>query len=56
MLYKPNPDKRMHQMPLPTINGRGVKVSGSNNRWWMIVIHRGLNCPICKTYTAKIEA
>ena len=56
MLYKPNPDKPMHQMTLPTIDGKGVTVSGSNNRWQMIVVYRGLHCPICKTYTAKIEA
>ena len=33
-----------------------MTVSGSNNRWQMIVVYRGLHCPICKTYTAKIEA
>ena len=56
MLYKPNPDKPMHQMTLPTIDGKGLVVSGSNNRWQMMVVYRGLHCPICKTYTAKIEA
>ena len=56
MLYKPNPDKPMRQMTLPTIDGKSVTVSGSNNRWQMIVVYRGLHCPICKTYTAKIEA
>ena len=56
MLYKPNPDKPMHQMTIPTIDGKGVTLAGSNNRWQMIVVYRGLHCPICKTYTAKIEA
>ena len=55
MLCKPNPDQPMHQMTLPTIDGKSVTVSGSNNRWQMIVVYRGLNCPICKVYTAKIE-
>ena len=56
MLYKPNPDKPMQKMTFPTIDGKGVTVSGANNRWQMIVVYRGLHCPICKTYTAKIEA
>ena len=55
MLCKPNPNKPMHQMTLPTIDGKSVAVSGSNNRWQMIAVYRGLNCPICKIYTAKIE-
>ena len=56
MLCKPNPDNPMHQMTLPTIDGKGVTVAETNNRWQMIVVYRGLHCPICKTYTAKIEA
>ena len=56
MLYKPNPDKPMHKMTFPIIDGKGVTVSEANNRWQMIVVYRGLHCPICKTYTAKIEA
>ena len=56
MLYKPNPDKLMHKMTFPTIDGKGVTVSGANNRWQMIVVYRWLHRPICKTYTAKIDA
>ena len=43
-------------MTLPTIDGKGVTVSGSNNRWQTLVVYRGLHCPICETCTAKIEA
>ena len=32
-----------------------MTVSGSNNRWQILVVYRKLHCPICKTYTAKIE-
>ena len=45
MLYQPNPDKPMHQMTLPTIDGKGVTVSGSNNRWQMMIVYRGLHWP-----------
>ena len=55
-MYKTNPDEPMHQMTLATIDGKGVTVFESNNRWQMIVVYRGLHCQICKTYTAKIEA
>ena len=43
-------------MTLATIDGKGGYGLWSNNRWQMIVVYRGLHCPIYKTYTAKIEA
>ena len=26
------------------------------NDWQLVVVYRGLHCPICKNYTAKVEA
>ena len=44
------------EITLPTIDGGEAKIGGIKDRWQMIIVYRGLHCPICKNYTAKIEA
>ena len=46
----------IHEITLPTIDGGEAKIGGIKDRWQMIIVYRGLHCPICKNYTAKIEA
>ena len=46
----------MPQMTLPTVDGGAATIGGSRDRWTMVVVYRGLHCPICKDYTARIEA
>jgi peroxiredoxin len=46
----------MPEITLPTVDGGEATIGGGSDRWRMIVVYRGLHCPICKSYTAKIEA
>ncbi len=46
----------MPEITLPTVDGGEVSIGGAKDRWQMIVVYRGLHCPICKNYTAKVEA
>jgi peroxiredoxin len=46
----------MPEITLPTVGGGQATIGGAKERWQMVVVYRGLHCPICKNYTAKIEA
>ncbi|MDG2286633.1 MAG: redoxin domain-containing protein [Alphaproteobacteria bacterium] len=46
----------MPEVTLPTVGGGEAKIGGASDRWKMVVVYRGLHCPICKSYTAKVEA
>ena len=46
----------MPEITLPTVSGGQAKIGGAKDRCQMIVVYRGLHCPICKSYTAKVEA
>ena len=46
----------MPEIILPTVDGGETKIGGAKDQWQMIIIYRGLHCPICKSYTAKIDA
>lgn len=44
------------EMTLPTVGGGEVQIGGSRDGWQALFVYRGLHCPICKTYLAKLEA
>ena len=46
----------MPDITLPTVAGDEVSIGGPGERWRMVVVYRGLHCPICKDYTARVEA
>ena len=46
----------MPEITLSTTNGGKAQIGGASDRWTMIVVYRGLHCPICKSYLAKIES
>jgi peroxiredoxin len=46
----------MPEITLPTVGGGEAKIGGASDRWKMVVVYRGLHCPICKNYTAKVKA
>lgn len=43
-------------MTLPTVGGGQVALGGERDGWQVIFVYRGLHCPICKAYLAKVEA
>ncbi len=46
----------MPEMTLSTVDGSDARIGGLRQRWTMVVVYRGLHCPICKSYTSRIEA
>jgi peroxiredoxin len=46
----------MPEMTLPTVDGGEVKIGGAGDKWRAVFVYRGLHCPICKNYTAQVEA
>jgi len=46
----------MPEITLPTTDGGKARIGGASDRWKMVVVYRGLHCPICKNYLAKIES
>ena len=43
---------------LPTLGSetRALGIPEPGTDWQMVVVYRGLHCPICKTYLAKLES
>ena len=37
------------------INGDTIRLSEETSNWTLLVVYRGLHCPICKDYAAKLE-
>ena len=35
------------------INGNSIRLSEETSNWTLLIVYRGLHCPICKDYTAK---
>ena len=46
----------MPEITLPAVGGGEAKIGGIRDGWQMIFIYRGLHCPICKNYAAKVNA
>ena len=37
------------------INGISIRLSEETSNWTLLIVYRGLHCPICKDYAAKFE-
>ena len=37
------------------INGNSIRLSEETSNWTLLIVYRGLHCPICKDYAAKFE-
>jgi len=46
----------MPDITLSTTDGGQAELGGAGDRWKMVVVYRGVHCPICKSYTARVEA
>ena len=43
------------EITLPTANGDDLRLGGAREGWQLIVVYRGLHCPLCKKYLTKLE-
>ena len=37
------------------INGDSARLSKKTSNWTLLIVYRGLHCPICKDYATKFE-
>ncbi|WP_321575877.1 peroxiredoxin-like family protein [Sneathiella sp. P13V-1] len=46
------------EFTVPLVEGGEIKVGGSNDegRWKLVVIYRGLHCPLCAQYLEKLQS
>ena len=46
------------QQTVPQLSGGEMVlgVPGAGHDWQMVVVYRGLHCPLCKKYLARLEA
>lgn len=49
------PNKPFPAFDLPLVGGGSSKVGASNTHWKLVVIYRGLHCPLCKQYLAQLQ-
>ncbi len=40
---------------LPLLGGGDVTLGGTRDAWQLIIIYRGLHCPLCKTFLTKLD-
>ena len=43
-------------LTVPSVGGGELVLGGKREGWQAIFVYRGLHCPICKAYLAKVEA
>ena len=43
------------ELDLPLAGGGEVRLGGARDGWQMIVVYRGLHCPICKKYLGRLN-
>ena len=43
------------KVEVPTLGGGTVRLGDNRGKWRMIVVYRGLHCPLCKKYLARLE-
>ncbi|NQW10559.1 MAG: redoxin domain-containing protein [Alphaproteobacteria bacterium] len=43
------------EITLPTVGGGHATIGGKHDRWQAIFVYRGLHCPLCKGYLAKVQ-
>ena len=46
------------KLSIPLVGGGEMKVGGANNngRWSLVIIYRGLHCPLCAQYLEKLQS
>jgi len=50
-------DRPFPRTPLGTLGGAGVTLGNpENDRWQLVVVYRGIHCPICKKYLGQLNA
>ncbi|MHA7876809.1 peroxiredoxin-like family protein [Roseivivax sp.] len=52
-----DPGQPLPAIELPTLSGGAAKLGQpqGDHDWQMIVVYRGLHCPICKTYLKELQ-
>jgi peroxiredoxin len=45
----------MPSIEVPTIDNRSLNLNKKKSKWTLLVVYRGLHCPICKDYARKLE-
>lgn len=45
----------MPELSLSKVGGGDVRIGGKRDGWQLVVVYRGLHCPICKRYLTKLE-
>lgn len=55
MSDKPKAGGPMPRITLPTVGGGEARLGDTAGRWQAIFVYRGLHCPICKSYLARVE-
>ena len=54
-MTRPVPGSPMPTITLSTVDGDVVTLGGERERWQATFVYRGLHCPICKAYLARVE-
>jgi len=54
--YKVRAGDLMPEFTLPTVDGGEAKIGGVSDRCRLIVVYRGLHCPMCIDYFKSLEA
>ena len=55
MTTKLKAGQAMPEISLPTLGGGTVSLGASTGGWRMIVVYRGLHCPLCKKYLGGLQ-
>jgi peroxiredoxin len=53
---KPVPGSQFPLTSLPRVGGGEVSLRPDEGRWKVIVVYRGIFCPLCAVYLPKLEA
>ena len=46
----------MPQMKLAKVGGGTAEIGGKRDKWQLVVVYRGLHCPICKRYLTTLNS
>lgn len=40
---------------LPLVGGGDIEIGAPGDRWQLVVVYRGLHCPLCKQYLGRLQ-
>ena len=46
----------MPQMKLAKVGGGTAEIGGKRDKWQLVVVYRGLHCPLCKRYLTTLNS